>query len=124
MPARSTSRCFSARNRQKKPGARPNFEFFKEQRRVGTYYFYILDREFGPGFIKLCTYCPWPGKVWLNGHQWVKRQALAHGIGYSELENGFASTSDPERLQAICDSFGPDTCKRSSTAGSPRSPHR
>ena len=36
---------FSGRNRQKKPGARPNFEFFKEDRRVGTYYFYILDPD-------------------------------------------------------------------------------
>ena len=36
---------FSGRNRQKKPGARPNFEFFKEDRRVGIYYFYILDPE-------------------------------------------------------------------------------
>jgi hypothetical protein len=97
----------SARNRQRKPGARPNFEFFKEDRRVGIYYFYILDPEFGPAFIKLCTYAPWPGKVWLNGHEWVKRQALREGIGYTELENGFASTSDPGRLQAICDSFGP-----------------
>ena len=61
---------FSGRNRQKKPGARPNFEFFKD-RRVGTYYFYILDPDFGPSFVKLCTYRPWPGKVWLNGHEWV-----------------------------------------------------
>jgi hypothetical protein len=99
---------FSARNRRKKPGARPNFEFFKEDRRVGVYYFYILDPEFGPGFIKLCTYCPWPGKVWLNGHEWVKRQALREGLGFTELENGFASCSDSERLQAICDSLSPE----------------
>lgn len=99
---------FSGRNRQKKPGARPNFEFFKEDRRVGAYYFYILDPDFGPAFIKLCTYCPWPGKVWLNGHEWTKRTALREGIGYTELENGFAASSDPGRLQAICNSFGPE----------------
>ena len=29
----------SARNRQKKPGAVPSFEYFKEDRRVGVYYF-------------------------------------------------------------------------------------
>ncbi|MGH2843050.1 MAG: hypothetical protein ACRDKL_05620 [Solirubrobacteraceae bacterium] len=38
---------FSARNRNKKPGARPNLEFFKEDRRVGVYYFYILDPDWG-----------------------------------------------------------------------------
>ena len=99
---------FSARNRQKKPGARPNFEFFKENRRVGVYYFYVLDPEFGAGFIKLGSYCPWPGKVWLNGHEWLKRQALRAGIGFTELENGIATCSDPDRLQAIADSFAPE----------------
>jgi hypothetical protein len=97
----------SARNRSKKPSGRPSFEYFKEDRRVGIYYFYILDPEFGPGFIKLCSYAPWPGKVWLNGHEWVKRQAVRHGLAYTALANGFHSTPDPERLQALCDSFGP-----------------
>ena len=105
-PARSISG--SSRCAHKKPGARPNFEFFKEDRHVGTYYFYILDREFGPAFIKLRTYCPWPGKVWLNGHEWVKRQAVREGIASTELENGFAACSDPERLQAICNSLSPE----------------
>jgi hypothetical protein len=97
----------SGRNRAVHPKA-VCYDFFREERRVGIYYFYILDREFGPGFIKICTYAPWPAKVWLNGHEWVKRQALRDGIGYTELENGFASCSDPGRLQAICDSLGPD----------------
>jgi hypothetical protein len=84
-----------------------SLDFFKEHRRVGAYYFYILDPEFGPGFIKLCTYAPWPGKVWLNGHEWVKRQALRAGLAFTALSNGFQSTPEPTRLQALCDSFGP-----------------
>ncbi len=31
------------------------YAFVKEDRRVGTYYFYVLDRDFGPGFIKICV---------------------------------------------------------------------
>jgi hypothetical protein len=46
--------------------------------------------------------------VWLNGHERVKRQALREGIAYTELENGFASCAQPPRLQAICDTLGPD----------------
>lgn len=38
---------FSARNRRKDKAVW--FEFFREQRRVGVYYFYILDPDFGPG---------------------------------------------------------------------------
>jgi hypothetical protein len=98
--------AWSARNRARKPGA-VWFEFFKERRRVGVYYFYILDPEFGPGFIQICTYAPYAARVWLNGHEWLKRQALRAGIGYTELENGVASCSDPARLQALCDSFSP-----------------
>jgi hypothetical protein len=98
-------RVWSARNRSRKPGV-ASFEFFWEKRRVGAYYFYILDPEFGPAFIKICTYAPWHARVWVNGHEWAKRQALRAGLGFTELHNGFASCPEPERLQAICDSFG------------------
>jgi hypothetical protein len=97
-------RVFSARNRSKTPGV-VSFEFFAEQRRVGVYYFYILDPDFGPAFIRLCTYFPYPARVWLNGHEWSKRQADHAGIAYHALSNGFASCPDPERLQAVCDSL-------------------
>jgi hypothetical protein len=97
---------FSARDRAGHAKA-ASFQYFKEDRRVGIYYFYILDPDFGPGFIKLCTYCPWPGKVWLNGHEWVKRQARRQGIAFTALHNGFASCEEPERLQALCDALGP-----------------
>jgi hypothetical protein len=83
------------------------FRWAKEERRVGVYYFYVLDREFGPGFIKICTYFPYPAKVWVNGHEWAKRQARRARLGFVELANGFASCAHPDRLQAICDRFGP-----------------
>jgi hypothetical protein len=63
--------------------------------------------DFGPAFIKVCTYCPWPIKVWVNGHEWGKRQAAQAGLGFTELSNGFASTEDPLALQGICDRLGP-----------------
>ena len=73
------------------------FDFAKAERRVGIYYFYVLDPEFGPGFIKICTYFPYPAKVWLNGHEWAKRQADHAGIGYTALANGFATCDRPRR---------------------------
>ena len=80
---------------------------FREERRVGVYYFYICDPDFGPGFIKICTYFPYPAKVWVNGHEWAKRQADHAGIEYRALSNGFAACDQPAALQAICDSFAP-----------------
>lgn len=96
----------SGRNRAA-PGKVVSFEYFKEERRVGIYYFYVLDPEFGPGFIKICTYAPWPAKVWVNGHEWSKHQAANAGIAFTALSNGFAACDQPARLQAVCDSFGP-----------------
>jgi hypothetical protein len=45
--------------------------------------------------------------VWLNGHEWAKRQASRARIDYQNLANGFASCSRSERLQEVCDRFGP-----------------
>jgi hypothetical protein len=105
--AEEFQRVWSARNRSLKPGFAA-LEFFWEKRRVGAYYFYILDPEFGPAFIKICTHAPYSARIWLNGHEWAKRQTLRAGLGFTELHNGFGSCSEPERLQAICDSFGPE----------------
>jgi hypothetical protein len=49
--------------------------------------------------------------VWVNGHEWAKRQAVKAGIGFTELSNGFASCTDAAGLQVICDRLGPGTIK-------------
>jgi hypothetical protein len=74
---------------------------------VTCYYFYVWDEDFGPAFVKISAYFPYPIKVWLNGHEWAKRQASEAGIGWTGLANGFASCDDPAGLQAICDQLGP-----------------
>ena len=100
---------WTARKRDTDPGGCPQFSFTKEQRRVSVFYVYIWDSAMGGGFIKICSYFPYPVKAWVNGHEWAKRQALAAGIGFTALSNGFASCGDPAGLQAICDRFGPGT---------------
>jgi hypothetical protein len=87
--------------------AAPQWSFTKAYRRVTCYYFYLWDTEFGPAFVKICAYFPYPAKIWINGHEWAKRQATIAGIGFTELSNGFASTTDPVALQALCDRLGP-----------------
>jgi hypothetical protein len=83
------------------------FDYAKAERRVGVYYFYVLDPEFGPGFIKVCTYFPYPAKVWVNGHEWAKRQLDHAGVGYTALANGFATCEQPDVLGQVCERFGP-----------------
>jgi len=83
------------------------FCFTKADRRVTCYYLYVWDDDFGPAFVKVCAYFSYPMKIWLNGHQWAKRQATKAGIAFTELSNGFATCTDPVALQAICDRLGP-----------------
>ena len=99
---------FTGYERPEQTGPPTRFGFHKQDRRVSVYYLYIWDDDFGPGFIKICTYFPYPAKVWLNGHEWAKRQAAKEELAFGSLANGFASTDDPARLQAICDRLGPD----------------
>ena len=93
------------------PNGIPWFSFVKADRRVTCYYFYLWDDDFGPAFIKICAYFPYPAKIWVNGHEWAKRQATKAGIGFTELSNGFAATDDPTALQGICDRLGPAMIK-------------
>jgi len=105
--AQEIQSVFTGHDRNADHPGPPSFGFAKADRRVSVYYFYIWDDEFGPGFIKMCTYFPYPAKIWVNGHEWAKRQATKAGIGFGELANGFASCEDPAALQAICDRLGP-----------------
>jgi hypothetical protein len=104
--AQEFQRVWAAYQRETKTAA-PQFTFAKADRRVTCYYFYLWDAGFGPAFIKVCSYFPYPAKVWVNGHEWAKRQAARAGIGFTELSNGFAACDDPAALQAICDRLGP-----------------
>jgi hypothetical protein len=84
----------------------PRFGYAKADRRVTAYYFYLVDEAFGPAFVKICAYFPYPIKIWLNGHEYAKRAARAAGIVFAELDNGFAATEDLAGLQRICDMLG------------------
>jgi hypothetical protein len=53
------------------------------------------------------TYLPYPIKLCLNGHEWVKQQLRREGVAFASLDNGFLTCTDPTRLQAICDRLGP-----------------
>jgi hypothetical protein len=41
---------------------------------VNHFYFYLWDSEWGGTFWKTNAYAPFPIWLWLNGHEWAKRQ--------------------------------------------------
>jgi hypothetical protein len=104
--AQEKMRSFKA---QKRCGSgKGMFDFSRQSVAVNHYYFYLQDREWGPGFLKIGTYMPYPIKLCLNGHEWVKQQLRRTRIRFESLDNGFLSCSAPDRLQVICDRLGPN----------------
>jgi len=70
---------------------------------VNHFYIYCVDRDFGPFFLKFCTYFPYNAKLCLNGHEYAKQQLVKKGIGFKALDNGVLECDDAKRLQSICD---------------------
>ena len=54
-------------------------------------------------FGKIGAYAPYPIWLWLNGHEWAKRQCEKAGIGCTALDNGFGDCENPGALQRLCD---------------------
>jgi hypothetical protein len=59
--------------------------FEKDQRNdnvtlVNHYYFYCVDENFGPFFLKFCSYFPYTAKLCINGHEYLKRQLAKWGV--------------------------------------------
>ena len=109
--AQEKALAFSAKKKEKKGYV--GFDYSRGKSvYVNQYYFYLNDAEFGPAFIKVCSYAPWGIKICLNGHEWAKRQLEKRGIGYEALDNGFLTCEKPSELQAICDSLGPKQIER------------
>ena len=81
-------------------------EWGRQMAFVNHFYFYLWDAEWGGAFWKTNAYAPFPIWLWLNGHEWAKRQLEQAGIRYEALANGFRSCDDPVALQQICDRMG------------------
>ncbi len=75
---------------------------------VNQFYFYCVDADFGPFFLKFCSYFPFNARLCINGHHWAQRQAGKAGIGSTAMDNAFAIVEDVPGLQAICDQLGPE----------------
>lgn len=75
---------------------------------VNQYYFYLVDADFGPLFVKFSSYFPYTAKLCLNGHEYLKRQLAKEGIAFEALDNGILSCADPVRMQQIADGLTED----------------
>jgi hypothetical protein len=70
---------------------------------VNHFYIYCVDHEFGPFFLKFCTYFPYHAKLCIHGHESAKQQLRHKGIGFEALDNGVLCCDRPKRLPSICE---------------------
>jgi hypothetical protein len=62
-----------------------------------------------------------PGKIWINGHEWAKRQAPKAGIQFTQVSNGFTACDDPRRCRTSATGSAPVPSRCSSSGGCPAS---
>src|SRR3990167_2037441 len=72
---------------------------------VNHYYVYLVDKDFGPLFIKFCSYFPYPAKLCLNGHERLKLQLTQREVPFEPLDNGIRSSDKSARVQRIADTL-------------------
>src|SRR6478672_3398881 len=70
---------------------------------VNHYYFYCVDDDFGPFFLKFCSYFPYNAKLCINGHEYLKRQLAKRKVKFEALDNGIKSCADPKLMQRLSD---------------------
>jgi hypothetical protein len=100
----SAWRSWKAKGQEK--AAHPHMEWGRQMAYVNHFYFYLWDPEWGPAFWKTNAYGPYPIWLWLNGHEWAKRQMEKADVDYEALDNGFLSCANPDFLQRRCDQLG------------------
>ncbi|MFZ5851652.1 MAG: hypothetical protein ACOYY2_09705 [Actinomycetota bacterium] len=72
---------FTGTQREGREGSVPSFSFAKVDRRVTCYYFYLWDDDFGPAFVKVCAYFPYPMKICLLTELPKRRARAVRQIG-------------------------------------------
>lgn len=90
---------------------------------VNFYYFYCLDRDLGPFFIKFCSYFPYPAKLCLNGHEYLKRQLTQRAIAFTALDNGLLTCADLPKARQISDSLSAEIIEKFFRKWLARLPH-
>jgi hypothetical protein len=101
--AQERAAVFRTEKRRGPRSGQPYPWIVKSTAMVNHYYIYAVDRDFGPFFLKFCSYFPYNAKLCLNGHEYAKRQLTQQVITYQALDNGVLSCADPDKLQQICD---------------------
>jgi hypothetical protein len=77
----------------------------RQSRCVDHFYFYLLDKYWGPVSIRFSSHLPFNVKVFLNGNRWLAREASRQDLSIKSKDNAIINCDDPIVLQAIADTL-------------------
>jgi len=97
-----SARVFTSRHAG---GRRTNFWVREERRLVNHYYFYLRDREYGDGFVRISSYAPFQTRIWLNAHGYLTAQLRRRRIAFRPADNCVVDVADPAALATIAQQF-------------------
>jgi hypothetical protein len=69
--AQENTPVFRTERRRNPKTGRPYPWIVRRSAMVNNYYIYAVDRDFGPFFLKFCSYFPFNAKLCLNGHEYA-----------------------------------------------------
>jgi hypothetical protein len=73
------------------------------KRKCLHYYFYYVDRAFGPMHVRLESWLPFSAQVYVNGREYLARRLERAGISFEKHDNCFTRVSDLKRAQDMLD---------------------
>ena len=103
--AQEKARVMRSRAETHEPTGRRRLQLAHSTAMVNHYYFYLVDDDFGPFFVKFCSYFPYTARLCINGHEYVKRQLGKRGVAFEALDNGVLSCADPALAQELAESL-------------------
>lgn len=76
---------------------------------VNHYMFHIIDRQWGHLMIRVCGHPPFTARIYLNGHEWVERQAKAQNLKLTKEANAFTQVSNAAQLAKIAETLSDES---------------
>lgn len=67
------------------------------------YYFYFINADYGLGYVRVPTWCPFRLHVYFNGHGYLQQQLSRRTIEHNLVDNAFINLGDFTAAQTLAD---------------------
>jgi hypothetical protein len=104
IKAREKAWCYESREPMR-PNDPLHRNLHRRQRNVDHFYYYLVDKYWGPISLRICSHPPFHVVVFLNGNRWLAREAERQGLAVATKDNSIVRCRDPKTLQEIAETL-------------------